>query len=387
MGSGPLKGAKIIEFAGIGPGPLCGMMLADMGADVVRIDRKVPVRHYAGQKFDSYNPGRFGVLNRGKKSITLELKKPEGVATALKLVAQADALIDPFRPGVMERLGLGPDVCLAANPRLVFGRMTGFGQTGPLAHAAGHDANYIGLSGALHIIGRPGEKPIPPINYVGDYGGGACMLAFGIACALFEQRGSGRGQVIDCAMTEGSAILATMMYGMWAQGSWLPKGKNRIDGGAHFYDTYETKDGKYITIAPAEPQFYELLLQLIGIDDEDIRKNRMDPERWPEFKARFEAVFRQKTRDEWTAILEGTDACYAPVLDFEEAPKHPHNVARNAFVQIDGVTQPAPAPRFSRTAPAVPGRPPEAGENSREVLEAFGFTGAEIAQMEADGIF
>ncbi len=382
---GPLKGVKIVEFAGIGPGPLCGMMLADLGAEVLRVDRKNPVMHYAGQKFDSYNPGRFGVLNRGKQSVTVDLKSADGVATALKLIDTADALIDPFRPGVMEKLGLGPETCLARNPRLVFGRMTGFGQDGPLAMAAGHDLNYIGLSGALHIIGRPNEKPVPPINYVGDYGGGACMLAIGIAAALYEARGSGQGQVIDCAMSEGSGLLSSMMYGMYAQGAWQPKGQNRIDGGAHFYDVYECSDGKFITIAPAEPQFYALLLDLLGIHDEDIRKERMDPARWPEFKARFEAVFKLKTQDEWTALLEGTDVCYAPMLDFAEAPRHPHNVARKAFIEIDGVVQPAPAPRFSRTVSEVRGRPPEAGENNREALAAWGFEAGAIETLIANG--
>lgn len=380
---GPLAGAKIVEFAGIGPGPLCGMMLADMGATVLRIDRKIPVSHYAGEAWDSYNPGRYGVLNRGKQSVTLNLKKPDGAAAALRLVEAADALIDPFRPGVLEKLGLGPEICLSRNPRLVFGRMTGFGQTGPLAQAAGHDLNYIGLSGALHIIGRPGEKPVPPINYVGDYGGGACMLAFGIACALYEARGSGSGQVIDCAMTEGSGLLAAMMYGMYAQGAWREKGRNRIDGGAHFYDVYECKDGGYVTIAAAEPQFYAELLQLIGISDHDILEDRMNPDRWPEFKARFAEKFMTRTRDEWTALLEGTDVCYAPMLDFAEAPQHPHNVARGAFIEIDGVTQPAPAPRFSRTVPEVRNRPPTAGENNQDALLSWGFSPEEINRLSA----
>ncbi|MBI2799714.1 MAG: CoA transferase [Gammaproteobacteria bacterium] len=383
---GPLQGVKIVEFAGIGPGPLCGMMLADMGAEVLRIDRKVPIQHYAGQKFDSYNPGRYGVLNRGKRSVTVQLKSPDGIAAALRLVAQADAVIDPFRPGVMEKLGLGPDVCLARNPKLVFGRMTGFGQTGPLAQAAGHDLNYIGISGALHIIGRPGEKPIPPINYVGDYGGGACMLALGIACGLFEARGSGRGQVIDAAMTEGSAILAAMMYGMYAQGAWQPKGKNRIDGGAHFYDLYECSDGQYLTVACAEPQFYELLLEKMELIDPEFRTDRMNPERWPMLKARLEAHFKTKTRAEWCAVLEGTDACVTPMLDFADAPRHPHNVARNAFINLDGVVQPAPAPRFSRTVPEVSRRPPEAGENNQDALSDWGFSALEIDALRAENI-
>jgi len=382
---GPLNGVKVIEFAGIGPGPMCGMMLADMGATVLRIDRKNPVTHYAGQAWDSYNPGRFGVLNRGKQSVTLNLKTADGIAAALRLLDRADALIDPFRPGVMEKLGLGPEVCLARNPRLVFGRMTGFGQDGPLAQAAGHDLNYIGLSGALHVIGRPGEAPPPPLAYVGDFGGGACMLAFGIACALYEARGSGRGQVLDSAMSEGSGLLASMMYGMYAQGAWQPKGRNRIDGGAHFYDVYACKDGKYVTIAAAEPQFYAELLQRLGIDDPDMREARMDPDRWPAFKARFAAVFATRTRDEWCTLLEGTDVCFAPMLDFAEAPRHPHAIARKAFVEIDGVVQPAPTPRFSRTVPEIRNRPPVAGENNREALAAWGFSAKEIEALAASG--
>ena len=382
---GPLQGVKIVEFAGIGPGPLCGMMLADLGAEVLRIDRKNPVKHYAGQKWDSYNPGRFGVLNRGKQSVTVDLKTAAGIDTALRLIERADALIDPFRPGVMEKLGLGPEVCLARNPTLVFGRMTGFGQDGPLAMAAGHDLNYIALSGALHIIGRPNEKPVPPINFVGDYGGGACMLAIGITAALYEARGSGKGQVIDSAMSEGSGLLAAMMYGMHAQGAWQPKGHNRIDGGAHFYDVYECSDGKFITLAPAEPQFYALLLDLLGLHDEDLRTEQMNDARWPEFKARFEAIFKTRTRDQWCELLEGTDVCFAPMLDFDEAPRHPHNAARKAFIEIDGVIQPAPTPRFSRTVSEVRGRPPEAGENNREALVAWGFAASEVEALIAAG--
>lgn len=383
---GPLNGVKVIEFAGIGPGPMCGMMLADMGATVLRIDRKNPVTHYAGQAWDSYNPGRFGVLNRGKQSVTLNLKTADGLAATLRLIDGADALIDPFRPGVMEKLGLGPEVCLARNPRLVFGRMTGFGQDGPLARAAGHDLNYIGLSGALHVIGRPGEPPPPPLAYVGDFGGGACMLAFGIACALYEARGSGQGQVLDSAMSEGSGLLAAMMYGMYAQGAWQPKGRNRIDGGAHFYDVYECKDGKYVTIAAAEPQFYAELLQRLGITELDILTDRMNPDRWPAFKARFAAVFKTRTRDEWSALLEGTDVCFAPMLDFAEAPRHPHAIARKAFVEVDGVVQPAPTPRFSRTAPEIRNRPPVAGENNRDALAAWGFSAGEIDALTASGV-
>lgn len=381
---GPLQGVKVIEFAGIGPGPLCGMMLADLGAEVLRIDRKIPLNPYPGEKFDSYNPGRFGLLNRGKRSVTLNLKKPAGVDAALRLIEQAHAVIDPFRPSVLERLGLGPEICLKRNPRLVFGRITGWGQNGPWAQAAGHDLNYIGLSGALNLIGRPGEKPIPPLNYVGDYGGGACMLAFGIACALYEARGSGQGQVIDAAMSEGAALLSTMMYGLYAQGAWREKGKNRLDGGAHFYDTYETADGKYVAIGAAEPQFYNRLLDLLEIDDDDIREQRMDPERWPEFKRRFEDVFKRKTQRQWDEILAGADVCYAPVLDFAAAPRHPHNRARRAFVEIDGVTQPAPTPRFDRTMNATPTRPPIAGENNDDAMADWGFSTEEIARLKAE---
>ena len=385
---GPLAGVKILEFAGIGPGPLCGMMLADMGAEVIRIDRKVPVTIYKDQKWDSYNPGRFGVLNRGKRSVTLNLKKPEGRDAALKLVEAADALIDPFRPGVMEKLGLGPDECLARNPRIIFGRMTGWGQDGPLSHAAGHDLTYIALAGALNIMGRPGERPPVPLNYVGDYGGGACFLAFGIACALFETRASGKGQVIDCAMTEGTGVLTAMMYGIHGMGAWMPKGQNRIDGGAHFYDTYETSDGRFIAIGCPEPQFYAELLDKLEIPaDDDLRHHQNDVARWPEFKARLTDIFKSRTRDEWTALLEGSDACYAPILDFEEAPQHPHNQAREAFIDIDGVTQPAPAPRFSRTQAATPGSPPLAGQDNDEALQDWGLNAEEIAQLkDADAL-
>lgn len=382
---GPLAGLRIIEMAGIGPGPLCGMMFADMGAEVLRIDRKIPVRAYPGEKWDSYNPGKYGLLNRGKRSVTLNLKEPEGRDAALKLLDVADGLIDPFRPGVLERLGLGPEVCLARNQRLVYGRMTGWGQSGPLSNAAGHDANYIAIAGALHLLGRPGEKPYPPANYVGDYGGGACMLAYGMACAFFEARGSGQGQVIDCSMSEGAAILTTMMYGIHAQGAWREKGKNRIDGGAHFYDTYETSDGKYIALAAAEPQFYTLLLDLLEVDDADLREDRMNAERWPEFKEKFTAIFKTRTRDEWDALLQGTDACYAPVLDFDEAPRHPHNQAREAFIEIEGVKQPAPAPRFSRTRTAIPTAPPLAGADNDEALADWGFSDDEVSRLKAAG--
>lgn len=385
---GPLAGIKIVEFAGIGPGPLCGMMLADMGADVIRIDRARPVNNYPGEKWDSYNPGKFGLLNRGKRSVALNLKNAAGVEATLALIEKADGVIDPFRPGVLERLGLGPEVCLERSPALIYGRMTGWGQDGPLAQAAGHDANYIAIAGALNLIGRPGEKPYPPLNYVGDYGGGACMLAFGMACGFYEARGSGKGQVIDTAMSEGAAILTTMMYGIHAAGGWNEKGKNRIDGGAHFYDTYETSDARYITIACAEPHFYELLLDLLEISpDDELRHERMNPDNWPAYKARFEAIFKTRTQAEWDTLLEGTDVCYAPVLDFDEAPKHPHNVARKAFIEIDGVTQPAPAPRFSRTPSARPSAPPLSGQDNDTALAAWGVDSDAIEAFSTNGAF
>jgi alpha-methylacyl-CoA racemase len=368
---GPLQGVKIIEIAGIGPGPFCAMMLSDLGAEVIRVDRKSAMG--GGTKFD--------ILSRGRKSIALDLKNPEAIETVLKLVEQADALIEGFRPGVMERLGLGPEVCLDRNPKLVFGRMTGWGQEGPLAHAAGHDINYISLSGVLHSIGRQGEPPVPPLNLVGDFGGGGMMLALGITAALLESKQSGKGQVVDAAMTDGSAALMGIIYGLKASGIWTnEKGTNLLDGGAHFYDTYECSDGKYVSIGSIEPQFYALLLEKTGIDDPAFQ-NQMDKDAWPNLKAKLAAVLKTKTRDEWCAIMEGSDVCFAPILDLDEAPEHPHNKARGTFVDIDGVMQPGPAPRFSRTAPEVPSPPPKAGEHTEEVLAAWGFSDEEIAKL------
>ncbi len=368
---GPLDGIKIIEIAGIGPGPFCAMMLSDLGAEVIRVDRKSAMG--GGTKFD--------ILSRGRKSIALDLKNPEAIEIVLKLVVQADALIEGFRPGVMERLGLGPEVCLERNPKLVFGRMTGWGQEGPLAHAAGHDINYISLSGVLHSIGKQGDPPVPPLNLVGDFGGGGMMLALGITAALLESKQSGKGQVVDAAMTDGSAALMGIIYGLKASGIWTnEKGTNLLDGGAHFYDTYECSDGKYVSIGSIEPQFYALLLEKTGIDDPAFQ-NQMDKDAWPELKAKLAAVLKTKTRDEWCAIMEGSDVCFAPILDLDEAPEHPHNKARGTFVDIDGVMQPGPAPRFSRTAPDVPSPPPKAGEHTEEVLSAWGFSDAEIAEL------
>lgn len=383
---GPLKGVRIIEVAGIGPGPFCGMMLADMGAEVLRIDRTAAPQHYAGQRWDVYNPGRYGVLNRGRRSLALNLKEPEAVAIALQLVEGADGLIEGFRPGVMERLGLGPEPCLERNPGLVYGRMTGWGQTGPLAGAAGHDLNYIALSGALAHIGSPDTPPPPPLNLVGDFGGGGLMLAYGMVCALLAAARDGRGQVVDAAMSDGSALLMAMMHGMQAAGAWQGRGRNRIDGGAHFYRCYECADGKHISVGANEPAFYELLLARCGIDDPDFHADRMNPDRWPALTEKLAAVFRTRTRAEWCELLEGTDACFAPVLGIDEAPAHPHNQARETFVSVDGVTQPAPAPRFSATAPATPQPPPGPGAHTAEVLQGLGYDAAAIAALRERGV-
>ena len=370
---GPLQGVKVIEVGGIGPGPFCGMMLSDMGAEIVRVERK-------GQ-FAITEP-KFDVLMRNRRSVEIDLRKEEGVSALLKIVEQADALQEGFRPGVMEKLGLGPDVCLKRNPRLVYGRMTGWGQEGPLAKAAGHDINYISLSGALHTIGRKGEKPVPPLNLVGDFGGGGMMLAFGMACALFEAQKSGKGQVVDAAMIDGSAVLMAMMYGFRASGFWADeRGSNMVDGGAHFYDTYETADGKYVSIGSIEPQFYALLLQHTGIDDPDFQ-NQHDQSKWPAFKARLTEVFKTKTRDEWCRIMEGTDVCFAPVLSLDEAKDHPQCQTRNTFIELDGVLQPAPAPRFSRTKPETPKPPPKVGGDTEAVLADFGFSPDELETLK-----
>jgi len=375
---GPLQGLKVIEMVGIGPGPFCAMMLADMGAEVVRIDRP--------SKTPSRLEPRFDVLARGRQSIALDLKNPAAVEVALSLIGQADALVEGFRPGVMERLGLGPEPCLLRNPRLVYGRMTGWGQTGPLAQAAGHDLNYIALSGMLHAIGRAGEPPPPPLNLIGDFGGGAMLLAFGIVCALLEAKQSQRGQVVDAAMTDGSALLGSLMYGLKAAGRWSDaRGANLLDGGAHFYDTYECADGKYVAIAAIEPQFYAELLKRTGIEDESF-KRQMDPPHWPELKLKLAARIKTKTRDEWCAAMEGSDVCFAPVLDMNEAPLHPHNRARNTFVEIAGVTQPAPAPRFSRTQSQAPRPAAASGDHPAQILRAWGFADEYIAQLRASSV-
>jgi alpha-methylacyl-CoA racemase len=372
---GPLEGFKVIEMAGIGPGPFAAMMLADMGADVVRVDRP---------NSGGADPTR-DVLNRGRRSVAVDLKHPDGVDAVLRLVGTADALIEGFRPGVMERLGLGPDECLARNPRLVYGRMTGWGQDGPLASAAGHDINYIAIAGALNNFARAGERPVPPLNMVADFGGGGMLLAFGVVCALLETQRSGQGQVVDAAMVDGSAVLMTMIYAFMAMGLWQDApGTNILDTGAHFYDVYDTADGKYFAVGPIEAKFYAELLQRLGLEGEDLPW-QMDRPHWPEMKERLAAVFRTKTRDDWSALLEGTDACATPVLSLSEAHAHPHNAARQTFVTRDGILQPAPAPRFSRTSPSIQRRPPAPGEHTDDVLAAWGFDAAEIAKLRDAG--
>ena len=356
---GPLNGLKIIEVSAIGPGPFCGMMLADMGADVVCVERSgKPV----------LTP-ETDASRRGKRSVILDLKSPEGRETFLRLVENTDALFEGFRPGVMEKLGLGPDDCMALNPRLVYGRMTGWGQTGPLSRVAGHDINYISLTGSLHAIGRSGEKPVPPLNLVGDFGGGAMFLAYGMVCALLEVQKSGKGQVVDAAITDGSALLMTLIHSFYAQSQWNPqRGSNLLDGGAHFYDVYETRDGKYVSIGSLEPQFYALLIEKAGLNQDEFSEQH-NPGKWSELKGKLEVVFKSRSRDEWCELMEGTDVCFAPVLDINEAPNHPHNRARETYIQVGGMTQPAPAPRFSRTRPAVTHAPHDPGSDLQAVLK------------------
>jgi alpha-methylacyl-CoA racemase len=373
--AGPLQGIRILEIAGIGPGPFAAMMLADMGADVLRIDRaqNVPESPPAEPPFD--------LLNRGRRSIGVDLKQERGVETVLRLVERADALLEGFRPGVMERLGLGPEVCLARNPRLVYGRMTGFGQEGPIAHAAGHDINYIALAGTLFHIGRAGERPLPPLNLVGDFGGGGMLLAFGVACALVERARSGKGQVVDAAMVDGAAVLMTMMHAFRQTPMWTDeRGANLLDTGAHFYETYETKDGGYVAIGSIEPQFYAELLKRTGLEGQDLPR-QMDRAQWPAMKERLAAIFKAKTRDEWCALMEGSDVCFAPVLTMGEAYTHPHNVARGSFVEIAGKMQPAPAPRFSRTVPEIARPPAHPGQHTDEALRDWGFSDADLRTL------
>lgn len=360
--SGPLTGVRVVEFEGIGPAPFCGMLLSDLGADVIRIDG--PRSRSGG--------GPKDVTGRGRRSISLDLKSEEGRETCLKLLEKADAMIEGYRPGVLERLGLGPDVVLARNPKLVYGRMTGWGQFGPLSQAAGHDLNYIALTGALWATGREGQPPAPPLNLIGDYGGGALYLAFGLLAGVIHARATGQGQVIDAAMTDGAASLTSMFWGMRAAGIWEDRrDANLLDGGAHFYDTYETSDGKWVSIGSIEPQFYQLLVAKAGLPVEDF-SSYMDKSQWPALSEKIAAVFKTKTRDEWCAIMEGTDVCFAPVLSWSEAATHPHNVARATFIEVEGITQPAPAPRFSATPGSVRAVAPKPGAHSDAILSDWG---------------
>jgi alpha-methylacyl-CoA racemase len=374
---GPLQGLRVIELASIGPGPLCCMLLSDLGADVVRVDRLEPSG--LGLAMDP----RHDVNARGRRSVALDLKSEAGRDAVLRLVAGADVLVEGFRPGVTEKLGLGPADCQARNPRLVYGRITGFGQTGPLAQAAGHDLNYIALTGVLHAIGQAGGKPVPPLNLVADYGGGALYLAFGVLAALFERQRSGRGQVVDAAMVDGAASLASIFYGLQAAGTWgEPRGANLLDGGAPFYDSYETADGRFVSLAPLEPKFFGQLADALELEPRFVQR-QYDRRLWPEMHSAIAAAVRRRTRDEWCTRLEGSDACFAPVLAFDEAPAHAHARARGAFVSVDGVVQPAPAPRFDRTPAPPPRRAPAVGEHSAEVLLEAGFSDAEVAALFA----
>src|SRR6516165_1573269 len=370
---GPLAGIRIVEFVGIGPGPMAAMLFADLGADVIRLDRVTP------SGLGIAMPKRFGLLGRSRPSIALDLKSPEGIALASDLIAKADGLIEGFRPGTMERLGLGPEELLKRNPRLVYGRMTGWGQTGPLAGAAGHDLNYLALAGVLHAIGRKGQKPTPPLNLAADFGGGALYLAFGMACALLEAQRSGKGQVVDAAMTEGAASLMTMFYGLYAAGLHsLERGANLLDSGSAIYETYECADGRYISIAAIELKFRAELFELLGLP--------YTTDEGPELRGKLEEIFKTRSRDEWCELLEGSDACFAPVLTMAEAPHHPHNVARQSFIEIEGVMQPAPAPRFSRTPAQHPTPPGELGQDTRSTLARWGIAAERIAALCAKGV-
>ena len=379
MSNGPLAGYRVVELAGIGPGPFAAMLLADLGAEVVRVERtQVVGRPHAGLG---------DLMQRGRRSVAVDLKHPDGVATLLDLVERADALLEGFRPGVMERLGVGPDACLARNPKLVYGRMTGWGQEGPWAQAAGHDLTYAAVAGALAHIGRAGAAPVPPLNLIGDFGGGGMFLALGVVCALLEAQRSGRGQVVDAAMVDGTAVLMTMFWSLRRSGLFdeSSRGSNLLDSGAHFYDVYECADGGWISIGSIEPQFYALLLDALDLADDPALANQMDPAAWPALKERVAAAFRTRTRDEWCDRLETTDVCFAPVLTMSEAAVHPHNVARRTFVEVDGVTQPAPAPRFSRTPAAIAGPPSPAGTDTRDVLADWGLPAGRIDALHATG--
>jgi len=376
--TGPLTGLRILEIAAKGPVPYCGMLLSDMGADVVRIDRTMK----KGRTFAHYRDP----LTRGRRSIAIDLKRPEGVATVLNLVGRADALLEGYRPGVMERLGLGPDPCLARNPKLVYGRATGWGQTGPLAEAAGHDLNYMAVTGVLNAIGDADRPPPPPLALIADFGGGGLFLALGIMAALHEANRSGRGQVVDAAMVDGVASQATFVRGLHEAGWWQQdRQTNMLDGGAPFYNNYETRDGRFVSISAIEPEFYDQMVELLGLPVDELPK-RWDRDGWPAWRAWFRDLFLTRTRDEWCALLEGTDICFAPVLDFAEAPDYPQNRARDTFVEFDGQTQAAPAPRFSRTPGAIQRGAMPPGANSRDAMLDWGLGEDEVTRLLADGI-
>ncbi len=374
---GPLAGVRVVEIAGIGPGPFAAMMLADLGADIVRVDRAAAV--VGG---DPEHPPKE-IMNRGRRSVGVDLKHADGVETVLALVEKADALIEGFRPGVAERLGIGPEPCLERNPRLVYGRMTGWGQDGPMAQMAGHDMNYIAIAGALGAIGRPGERPQPPLNLVGDFGGGGMLMAFGLVCGILESRTSGQGQVIDASMLDGTVALTTFIHGMMAMGAWRDeRGSNLLDSGAHFYEVYECADGRFVSVGAIERQFYAELLAGLGLtDDPEFAGTSMDASTWSRRKERLAEIFRTRTRDEWASVFDGTDACVAPVLTLGEAPNHPHNVARETFVELEGIVQPAPAPRFSRTGATIARPPAHCGQHTDEVLTEWGVAGTD--ELEA----
>jgi alpha-methylacyl-CoA racemase len=375
--SGPLEGVRIVELAGLGPAPFAGMMLADAGADIIRIDRANRV---------TYPPNtepHVDLMNRGRRSVAVDLKHPDGVGVVLRLVEEADGLMEGFRPGVAERLGLGPDVCLARNPKLVYGRMTGWGQEGPMASAAGHDIDYIALAGALEPMARAGERPFPPLNLVGDFGGGGMMLAFGMCAAIINARQTGAGQVVDAAMVDGAAALMTMTYTLRSSGIWKEeRGTNLLDTGAHFYEVYETADGGFMAVGAIEPQFYAALLQGLDLEGEDLPE-QMDREAWPQMKERFARLFAAKTRDEWETVFAGTDACVAPVLSPWEAPSHPHMAARGTFTEVGGVVQPSPAPRFGRTPGSIRRPPPNPGQHTDETLVDWGLDADEVAELRS----
>lgn len=371
---GPLKGVRVVEFAGLGPGPFCGMLLSDLGADVIRIDRREAKAAQPHQ-----------VTHRGRRSVALNLKDPRAIELCLDLMSRAELVFEGFRPGVMERLGLGPEVALKRNPRLVYGRMTGWGQDGPLAQAAGHDINYIAITGALHAIGTK-DRPVPPLNLIGDFGGGSLYLALGLLSALLHARATGQGQVVDAAMVDGAASLMSYFFGFRAEGvHTAERASNRLDGGAPFYDVYKCADGQWVALGSIEPQFYALLREKAGLSDPAFDA-QMDRSRWPELKAKVAEAIARKTRSEWCALMEGSDVCFAPVLELGEAPLHPHNVARNAFVTVDGVVQPAPAPRFSATPGAVQGPPPGIGAHNVSSLEDWGLPGSMVRDLKDNGV-